>query len=374
MALVWDRFRKLDWWMIGAILLLITLSVVLMYGIESGPTDESSTFVKQILFGVLGLMLFFGFSFVNYRILQNYAYILYGAGVVVLVSVLLFGTTIRGTTGWFQFGGISVQPVEFAKILLVIALARYFSDHIFHFTSWKVIAYAFSIVGLYAALVLRQPDLGSAAVFIAAFGVLLWLTNIRFKQLAIIIATGLIVVAIAWVALLEDYQKDRVLTFLDPARDPLVSGYNVTQAIVSVGSGQFFGRGLGLGTQSQLHFLPERESDFIFAVIAEELGFVGASIVILLIAIILWRLWIIMRLANDDYTKYLAAGIGLIIFFQSLINIGMNLGVLPVTGIPLPLVSAGGSSMLAILSALGIAQNCRQQIGRSSYIQSKKTL
>ncbi len=366
MALVWDRLRRLDWWMVGAVLLLLTLSIVLMYGIESGSGNESSAFVKQILFAILGLMLFVLFSFINYRVLQNYAYILYGAGALLLVAVLLFGTTIRGTTGWFQIGGLSVQPVEFAKVILIIALARYFADHTFQFTSWKIIGYAFGIVGIYAALVLRQPDLGSTAVFVAAFGILLWLTNIRFKQLAIIIASGLIVVAIAWVALLEDYQKDRVLTFLDPARDPLVSGYNVTQAIISVGSGQFLGRGLGLGTQSQLHFLPERESDFIFAVIAEELGFIGASIVIILLGIILWRLWVIMRRANDDYTKYLAAGIALVIFFQSLINIGMNLGILPVTGIPLPLVSAGGSSLLAILSALGITQNCRQQIGRSS--------
>lgn len=368
MAIAWDRLRRLDWWMVGAILLLLTLSIVLMYGIESGPSgNESSAFIKQMLFATLGLILFAIFSLVNYRVLQNYAYILYGAGAVMLLAVLLFGTTIRGTTGWFQIGGISLQPVEFAKILLVIALARYFADHTFQFTSWKIIGYAFGIVLLYATLVLMQPDLGSTAVFVAAFGILLWLTNIRFKQLAIIIASGLIIIAIAWVALLEDYQKDRVLTFLDPARDPLVSGYNVTQAIISVGSGQLLGRGLGLGTQSQLHFLPERESDFIFAVIAEELGFIGASIVIILLGVILWRLWVIMRQANDDYTKYLAAGIALVIFFQSLINIGMNLGILPVTGIPLPLISSGGSSLLAILCALGITQNCRQQIESQGY-------
>lgn len=334
-----------------------------MYGIQSTQGDSPSTFIKQFLFSIVGMGLFGLCSALNYRLLQNYAYVLYGIGIVVLVAVLLFGTTIRGTTGWFQIGSVSLQPVEFAKIILVIALARYFADHPFQFNSWKIISYAFGIVGLYAILVLLQPDLGSTAVFLAAFGMLLWLTNIKTKQILIIIASGFIIVIIAWLGLLQDYQKDRILTFLDPARDPLNTGYNVTQSITSVGSGQIFGRGLGLGTQSQLHFLPERESDFIFAVIAEELGFIGASIVIILFGVILWRLWKIMHIAKDDFTKYLAAGVGFIIFFQMLINIGMNVGVLPVTGIPLPLVSAGGSSLLATLCALGIIQNCRQQIG-----------
>lgn len=344
-----------------------------MYGIQSNvEVNIISTFAKQLVFATIGLVLFVVFTFVNYRTLQNYAYFLYGAGALLLIAVLIFGTTIRGTTGWFQLAGFSIQPVEFVKLILVIALARFFSDHVYGFTSWKTIGYAFSLVSIYGLLVMKQPDLGSTAIFIAAFIVLLWLTNIKPKQLLIIAGSGLFILLLAWTTILQPYQKDRILTFLNPSRDPLDSGYNVTQSIISVGSGKLVGRGLGLGTQSQLHFLPERESDFIFAVIAEELGFIGATIVVVLLGVILFRLWLLMRITDDDFSKYLITGIALLIFFQSLINVGMNIGILPVTGIPLPLVSAGGSSLFATLIALGITQNCRMQLGSNKAKLAKK--
>lgn len=355
MGTILSKFARLDWWIIGAIIILQTISIVMMYGIDP------ASIVQQVLYTVVAFGLLFSTAFVNYKLIQNYAYFIYLFGAVLLIGVLLFGITINGTTGWYQIGPITFQPVELAKIILIIVLARYCSDHAFEFHTWKTIGIAFGIVAGYGGLVLVQPDLGSMVVFTIAFFGILLLTTIRFKQIMLIIGAGCILLAFGWVTVLQDYQKERILTFIDPARDPLGRGYNVTQSIISVGSGQWFGRGLGLGTQSQLQFLPERETDFIFAVIAEELGFLGSMIVILLLSVIIWRLWIHSRRTHNGYAVYYYSGIALLIFTQSVINIGMNIGIMPATGVPLPFISAGGSSLLSLMIGIGIAQNCYAQ-------------
>ncbi|MDP3970768.1 MAG: rod shape-determining protein RodA [bacterium] len=352
MSWFFNRVRRLDWWLIGAVVLLNILGVVMMYGIDI------TIFQKQLLFVILGLAILISVAMINNRLFQNYAYFLYIFGIIILLGVLLFGVTIRGTTGWFQIGSFGLQPVELAKILLIIALARFFSDHTFNLASWKNIGKSLLIVLGYGALVLMQPDLGSMAVFTLAFIGMLVLTNIKIKQILLLFLVGLISISFIWVAFLQDYQQERILTFLDPSRDQLGSGYNVTQSIISVGSGKLLGRGLGLGTQSQLQFLPERETDFIFAVIAEELGYIGAAGVIFLIGVILYRLWRALRNTNNTYAMFIFAGMALLIFVQTLINVGMNIGILPVTGIPLPFISAGGSSLFAMMIGLGITQSC----------------
>ena len=280
MAELWSRLVRIDWWLLGAVTVLQMLSVVMMYGISP------DRFQRQLIFAVAGIGVVLFFAFINYRYAQNYAYVLYGVGLVLLIGVLLFGQEIRGTTGWFVLFGITLQPVELVKILLVIVLARFFSDHTFQFNQWKYVAIAAGITLLYGGLVLLQPDLGSMAVFTIAFFGSLLLTNIRWRQVSIIAITATIVIILGWFFFLNDIQQARITTFIDPTADPLDQGYNVTQSIISVGSGQWFGRGLGLGTQSQLRFLPERETDFIFAVIAEELGFLGAGSVIALLGIV----------------------------------------------------------------------------------------
>lgn len=353
-----QRLAQLDWWLMGSCTILMAFSIMMMYGISE------DTFNKQLLFAVIGLILMCIVSQLNFRLVQHYAIFIYIFGAVILIAVLFFGQTIRGTTGWFNIAGFSIQPVEMAKIFLLITLARYVSDHNTSFNQWRSIIVSFGIVALYAVLVLLQPDFGSMAVFSLAFIVIILLTNIRLKQLLLIALISCIVATSAWFLVFQDYQKKRILTFLDPSLDALGSGYNVTQSIISVGSGKIFGRGLGLGTQSQLQFLPERETDFIFAVIAEELGLIGSTVVLLLLACIIWRLWRITQKTNDLYSIYYCAGLAGIFFIQSLINIGMNIGIMPVTGIPLPLVSAGGSSLFSLLIGVGIAQNC--------YIQAKK--
>ncbi len=227
------RIRRMDWWIIAAVILLLTIGVIMMYGIQSSQSSDGiSAFAKQLLFSIMGISLLFGFSTINYRVFQQYAVIFYITGAILLLLVLLLGTTIRGTTGWFQIAGFSIQPVEFAKITLLIGLARYFSEHTFRFSSWKTILQAFGVLSIYSILVLLQPDLGSTAVFTFAFIGLLLLTNIKLKQLGILLSIGLIIATLSWSFVLRDYQKERISTFLDPTSEPLGAGYNVSQAII----------------------------------------------------------------------------------------------------------------------------------------------
>lgn len=353
MPILWlYRLRQLDWWLMGAMSLLLCVSLAII------ASNDSNQFIKQLIFTIGSIFTVLVISQIDYRRWINYAYIIYIVGGLVLIAVLVFGIKINGTTGWFDLGAVTIQPVEFVKIILLITLARFMADHAFSMRNWSMIIRVMSFVIGYAILVERQPDLGSAVIFGLSAAIMILISPVRWKQLAVLVSIALLVAVVAWFAVLKDYQKDRLLTFIEPQRDPLHSGYNVRQAVIAVGSGEWFGRGLGLGTQSQLHFLPERDTDFIFAVIAEELGIIGGSAVIGLIGIILWRLWLLLSTAHDDYTKYYCIGLLSLIFFQSVVNIGMNLGIMPVTGIPLPFVSAGGSSLLALAVGIGIVQNC----------------
>lgn len=351
------RWKQLDWWLIGAVLLLMTISSVILFSLNAQSASLSARFEKQLAFIAVSIIVLFVVSQINYRRFVQYAYIIYMAGTIVLVGVLFFGTTINGTTGWFQFAGVSLQPVEFAKIAFILAAARFLADRSFEMERWStVLRYGLLLVA-YLGLVLVQPDLGSAVILAGIATVMGLATSIRPRQLALIGLVALVLGLISWFTVLDTYQQDRLLTFIDPQRDPLRSGYNVTQAVISVGSGQWFGRGLGLGPQSQLQFLPERETDFIFAVIGEELGFIGAGTVITLFAIIIWRLWRLSRSLSDDTARYVVVGYCALLFGQGMINIGMNIGIMPVTGIPLPFVSAGGSSLLAMALGLGMVLN-----------------
>lgn len=350
----WQKLRSLDWWLIGAIVFLLSISITMMYSIGG------ERYYKQFIFVGLGLLLFCGVALIDYHIWQNYAYFLYLLGCVILIAVLLFGKTINGTTGWFEFGSVTFQPIELAKIFLIITLARYCKDHTFSFNHWKTIGWATLLIAPYVTLVLLQPDLGSAAVIIATFFILLWLTDISTRRFGLIVGgvllVGLLIGSVGW-QYLEDYQKNRLLVFINPTNAPRTAGYNVTQSIISVGSGQWFGRGLGLGPQSQLRFLPERETDFIFAVIAEELGFFGAGLVLIMLGTILWRLWRVIQFNGEEYGSYFTAGIAIVIFVHTIVNVGMNMGIMPVTGIPLPFISSGGSSLLSLLLGIGMIQN-----------------
>ena len=354
------KWQKIDWLLFFAIIILLVLGTSILYSLSLN-TDTSNFLIlrKQIFFALSGLGFFFLLASINYNVWLTYAKLIFIIFAVILVSVLIFGQTIKGTTGWINLGIFNIQPVEFAKIALIIALARYFSQYAGEFFMFRHILRSGLLTLLFVGLVILQPDLGSALVLLGTWLIILLFTGISKKHFWWLTGAFLVTVIISWFFILQPYQQDRILTFIDPGRDPQGAGYNVIQSMVAVGSGQIFGRGLALGPQSSLNFLPEPGTDFIFAVIAEDLGLVGVILVLGLFTFIFYRLFLTMRKSQDDFGTYLILGIIAMLLVQTFINMGMNMGISPVTGIPLPLVSAGGSSMWAIMIALGISQSVR---------------
>ncbi len=356
------NWRKLDWFLFLALIILLILSCSILYSLNLNiENSDFLAFKKQIFFALSGLALFFLFAKLNYSLWSTYAKLIFYAFILILLVVLVFGTSVKGTTGWLRIGGLGLQPVEFAKIALIIFLARYFSHNAQEFKLFRHIFFSGLATFVFVALVMLQPDLGSALVLLGTWVIMLLFTGIQKKHFWWLSGSFLAVVTVAWFWLLRPYQKARVLTFINPSLDPMGDGYNVIQSMIAVGSGQFMGRGLALGSQSNLHFLPEPGTDFIFAVIAENLGFLGVTLVLALFAFIFYRLLLIMRKSQDNFASYLILGMVAMLLVQLFINIGMNMGISPVTGIPLPLLSAGGSSIWAIMIALGIAESVKMR-------------
>ncbi len=281
----------------------------------------------------------------------------YAAAVALLGLVLIFGTNIRGTRGWFAFGGFLFQPVEWAKVALIATLARIIDRRGRVFQSALFFFGTALIAGIPFVLVLLQPDLGSALMLGAVWLWLILFVGTRRAYVFLLVTTMVVAALVAWFVVLQPYQKERLISFVRPAHDPRGAGYNVQQSIIAVGSGKFFGRGFGYGSQNQLSFLPERQTDFIFSVIGEELGFVGVSALFGFFVLCGWRLLVIARRCHDDFTLMVVMGACGLWLAQIVVNIGGTLGMLPVTGIPLPLVSYGGSSLLMNLLLLGIVQS-----------------
>jgi rod shape determining protein RodA len=271
--------------------------------------------------------------------------------------VLIFGQTVRGTRGWFQLFGFGIQPVEIAKFSAIIWLAWYFSKHARNIDLFKNILMSGLWIGGLVFLVLMQPDFGSALTMLGIWFLMLIVLGIRKRHLSLILGLAVSASTCAWLFLFKEYQKDRILVFLDPSRDPLGRGYNITQAAIAVGGGQMWGRGLGYGSQSQLKFLPESQTDFIFAVLGEEFGFIGISILVMLWIIFFWRLAQIMKRSDNDFGALLVLGVMLLFFIQIMVNAGMNIGLAPVTGISLPFISYGGSFLIMSLIMIGMVQS-----------------
>lgn len=346
---------RFDWWLIGAVAVMITLGLVVQYSLGANQDDPSlSQFQKQVTFVIVGSALFFLLSVIDHRLLTIHPFIHAGAALLLLVAVLLFGQTIQGTTGWFVFAGFSVQPVEFVKMLLLLFVASYVHADISLMRQWKPNIVIAGVVALLVGLVFLQPDLGSALMLFFLWFAYILILRAPKKFVGLVVVGVLLAFVVGWFFLFADYQRDRLTTFINPEADALGSGYNITQSIVAVGSGGIWGRGLGLGTQSQLHFLPEATSDFIFAVVAEELGLFGVLILFSALGVIVWRLISFAQRAQDSYSFVMILGVLCYLVFQSTLVIGMNIGLLPITGVPLPLVSAGGSSMIATLIMLGL--------------------
>ncbi len=359
MKLSFRNIRTFDFVLLSAVFLLVFIGLSSIYSVGLSDVSTKMTFFyRQLVFFILGIVLMLVFAFLDYRFLKSYYKILFIISVLTLIFVLIFGRSIRGTNSWISFFGFQFQPVEMAKIFLVVFLATYLSKKAreFYF-SWVPIIISGGVTFLMIGLVLLQPDMGSALILFAIWFFMILFTSLDKKKIIVVVTLLLIVLGFGWFGFLKDYQKERVLTLINPEKDPLGIGYNLNQSITAVGSGQFSGRGFGLGSQSQLNFLPAQWTDFIFAVISEEFGFIGSIIVIGLVFIMLFRIIILIKTSNDNFAIFLALGFLIMFFVQSAMNIAMNIGMAPVIGVPLPFVSYGGSSILMSFLALGILES-----------------
>ena len=339
---------------------LLGVGLMMVASIE-GPARTSSLAQKQTLAIGIGFALFLFLVAVDYHTLAAFAFPLYASGLVLLVVVLLIGRNIANTHGWIEIGPLRLQPSEPMKPLTVLMLASILGEGTGEKPDLKLLGKIVLIVAVPAALILAEPDMGTVLTYIPLLAVALFLGGLRWRVMIPLIIVGALAVPLGWKVVLKPYQRERILTVLDPSRDPAGVGYQVQQSRIAIGSGGLSGKGMGAGTQSRLKFLPQEHTDFIFAFLAEEHGFLGAGAVLALLAFLILRILQTARLARDRLGLHLAALVGMLVCGQSLINLGMVLGVLPTIGVPLPLVSYGGSSAMATLMALGIAANVRMR-------------
>jgi rod shape determining protein RodA len=353
-----SHLRKFDWILFGAATGLTVFGLSALYSTSlAGATPDLGLFWRQLAFAGLGLVAALVVSLFNYRLLAGSSKALYVLALVMLASVLLLGDTVRGTRGWFNIFGFGIQPVEMVKILLVVYLARFMGDYARDPLGWpRIIRSGLALSGI-IVLVLLQPDFGSAVLLMAVWGALLLIAGIQRRHLLIIGTVGLMALAITWLFLLQDFQKARIFAFADPNYEPLGRGYNVTQSVIAVGSGEIFGKGLGFGSQSQLRFLPERQTDFIFSTIAEELGFVGVFVLLGLFGTVFWRAYRLAAAAPSDFAVFLVLGLTVSIAVEMLVNVGAAMRLLPLTGVTLPFVSYGGSSLIAKFTMIGLLES-----------------
>ena len=350
--------KKFDWVIFSSVILLACFGLIEIYSVALGQeTLNLLNFQKQIFFIILGIILLFIFAFIDVHWINSHSKYIYILGVLLLVLVLLFGHTVRGTRGWFHLAGFSLQPVEFIKIIMIIFLSRFFSRIGSGVKDFKALFVSGVGALILVGLVLLQPDFGSALILFSIWIFMLFVAGFPKKYFIILGAVLIVVSFVLWSFLFQDYQKNRILTFLEPTNNSLSDGYNISQAIIAVGSGGLTGRGVGFGSQSQLKFLPEAQNDFIFAVISEELGFLGVSLIITFFLIFFMRLFLNLKKINNDFGIFFILGSLGLIFVQMFINIGMNVGIMPVVGISLPFISYGGSAMLANFIIIGIIEN-----------------
>ena len=352
------KFRKFDFLLFGSVVLLVVIGLTAIYSVSlSSENPDFTNFKKQLVYFGLGLIFILILSAINFSAFRLYSRYVYLGSIILLILVLFFGSTVRGTTGWFNFIGLRFQPVEIAKIGLLLFLARFFANRFHQFNQAKHIVVSLVGTMILVFLVLLQPDVGSASVLFGIWVLLMIISGVRLRYVATMLVSLALIVLLLWTFAFADYQKNRVLTFLNPELDPLGSGYNVTQAIIAVGSGNLMGRGLGFGSQSQLKFIPESQTDFVFAVVAEELGLLGVSLMLALWVLIFYRLIQSAKKARVDFGMYFLIGICCLFFIHLLVNVGMNMGLLPVTGISLPFTSYGGSFMIACFILIGFAES-----------------
>jgi len=358
-----SSYRDFDWTLLSLIGLL-SLASVLEIKSATMMTKFHGFDHKQIGFLAIGLVLMFLISLIDYHRLIDLTPWAYGVSLVSLLAVKVVGTRVLGARRWIKLpGGIHFQPSEWVKLVLILAVARFFWTRAGRALTWRDIAKVFVLVGIPLLLVLSQPDLGTSLTYVPILLIGLFLGGISFRQAAVlVVAFALLGGAVVKSGkVLKPYQIARLTNFMDPDNDPKGSGYQIRQSKIAVGSGGIFGKGMNHGTQTQGDFLPIPYTDFIFAALAEEHGFIGAVLVLLLYFLILMRLIQNAQTASDLPGTFIVMGVVAVLIFQIVVNVGMVLGMMPVTGIPLPLLSYGGSSVLFTFLALGIVMNVRMR-------------
>jgi len=333
--------------MIIPAILLLCLSTLVIF------SSSQSLATSQFIFGVVGVILFFAIRLFDYRSLKRLVIPMYVVILILLIITLFTGDITRGSMRWIPIGPFNLQPSEFAKPVLILALGTFWYNRK---ANWLNIFKSIGILLPFAVLVFRQPDLGTALTISIIWFAILIAANISMKKLLLMIMAFIITLPIGW-SFLHDYQRNRIESFIAPTSDPQGIGFHVIQSMIAVGSGEIMGRGIGSGTQSRLQFLPEFQTDFIFAFIAEELGFVGSVLVLLLYATLFYFLYRYLGKTRDKFGEFIIIGVAGMIFFQMVVNIGMNTGIMPITGITLPLLSYGGSSIVTTFICLGLVSS-----------------
>ncbi len=346
--------RELDLTILLPSLTLALIGIAMIYSATNGKTEFSILYLKQGFMLSVGLLAMLFFASFNYQVLmERYGTFFYWAVIVVLAVLLAAGEQISGSKRWLSLGPVGIQPSEFAKITTILVLARFLGHRTDKVKEWGTIAGALAIVALPMLLILREPDLGTTLVFIPAVFAMLYVLGVPVQRMVAIVGSGLLTSPLVFF-LLKDYQRERLMVFLNPSSDSLGAGYNVIQSKIAIGSGGVLGKGWLHGTQGQLRFVPEHHTDFIFSVLAEEWGFVGAMVLLVLFVILLLQCLRIARSARDMQGSLLAVGLTVVIFTQLSINLGVATGIMPVTGMTLPLISYGGSSIIVVMSMMGI--------------------
>ena len=359
MALVFKKFNcRPDWLLVSATIPLVIFGLVTMNSFLA----KSYFFNRQITWILLAYALFLIFSFGDWRVLRKSWLLVafYFVAVVTLALLFVLGQVTKGAQSWLSLGGLSLQPADFMKLILVLMLAKYFSKRHIEIANIRHII----VSGLYAfvpfVFILLQPDFGSALIIFMIWLGMILVSGVSKKHLAILGMVAVLVSIVAWSFVLQDYQQERIMAFIHPLADIHGSGYNAFQSTVAVGSGQILGKGVGYGTQSRLKFLPEYQTDFIFAAFAEEWGLIGVLILFLLLGVIIWRIFANALVGATNFETLFGLGLAIIFISHFIIHVGMNIGLLPVTGLPLPFMSYGGSHLFTEFIGLGILMGMRK--------------
>jgi rod shape determining protein RodA len=353
----WQDF---DWLLLAAALLLSVISITEIYSAKLAQGAATYS-LRQLAWVAVGIVFLFIVAAIDYHHISEHIPWLYVLGIGALMYTLLLGHRVSGSKSWVGFGSVAFQPSEFIKVIVVVALARYLSE--LRSNKYMTLVQIFKaavIVVVPMGLILLQPDLGTALTYLPVIAVGLFVRGIRPIALVSLVLGFVLVLPVSWVAL-RPYQKERILTFLDPERDPLGKGYQVTQSKIAIGSGGLLGKGVFHGSQNILGFLPTRHTDFIFSVVGEELGFVGVIATLGLLSLIIFRSIYNAQTARDNLGLFIVMGVVGVFFFHVIVNVGMVIGFMPTTGIPLPFLSYGGSSVLTAYVALGLVMSVRRR-------------